>query len=162
VNLRALILLTLACSLTACETDEPVTLLNGCLAPGIKTVLSEGGSMEISCETRQPVLLVGLPNREVTPAELTDAGVPKSSIDLLISTEIKGSRWCTVESSEARPPAASGPDREQQLVVRVRCGNSSIDIPKVQAALGTKFVIEVAAADGKTARLVRISGVGAQ
>jgi hypothetical protein len=69
--------------MVACVTQEPVTLLEGCLGPAIETVRTRSGSIDLACDLRREVLLVAVPASDASSDELTRAGVPLPAVEIV-------------------------------------------------------------------------------
>ena len=135
-------------ALAGCETRDPVTLLDGCLAQARKSVDEAGGSVDLRCDLGRDVLVAAIPAGELCADELRRVGVPDAAIATLRSRRDSRPRWCTIEA----PPEAYDKglhDRDKQLVATVVCSGSRVLIQRLSAVQSSVLLISLTRIDGR-------------
>jgi hypothetical protein len=138
---------------------EPVTLLEGCLAPAIERTRASG-SGNVECDLRQVTILVGVPDEDVDSEEFIKLGISRDAADMVRNREIARPRWCAVAdvTPRAATPAAGG---DRRLIAHVECVQSSVSIPKAIIVRAQNVSVSLDAS-GQRVVLSRLEGLGSR
>lgn len=114
--------------LAACETRDPVTLLDGCIAQASASARAGTGVVDIRCDLGRDVVVAAIPKHEVGAEELHRAGVPEGALAGLTAGQSAGPRWCIIDEPNDVPDGLPR-DGEERRGFSVTCSSSRVVIP---------------------------------
>jgi len=123
-----------------CHDSIPgsLALFDGCVAGGIESLRQGEQQIQVECAIPEPMFLVGLPGRKITVDELTRAGLSKDVANSLATSSLEGSRWCSVEEFEHKPPTANDTRREIPIAT-TNCITTNLAIKQVVQTRATRM-----------------------
>lgn len=142
-----------------CEMRDPLSLLGACLGPRIEQLHRDGESISVTCDLLDTIKLIGLPERDVTSAEMTRAGLSNATADLLERSSLRGPRWCAIAEDADSPPTKPQPGDISNRRRDGRCVESRVDILNLTVTESTRIVRVVVERSNGRPRLSSITPV---
>jgi hypothetical protein len=138
---HSMLVTILVCLMSACRTHEPTVVINGCLAPAVENVQSTAQAADVQCDFERETTLVAVPASMPSQGETEAAGLAKDAAETLVSVQMPGNKWCTIEKHEAEVSGVK-PGWE------VECVATRIQIDKLTIVTAKSFKIVIAPASG--------------
>jgi hypothetical protein len=118
-----------------CENREPISLVEGCLAPTVEKARSDDETSEVTCELGRETILAALPVGTVDKAELLRLGLAADAAEMVANSPRSRPSWCELSTnSESDPESWKG---------RMQCTPTSVKITKAFVVRATAVLVTI-------------------
>jgi hypothetical protein len=141
----------------ACETRDALTLLGGCLAPGVDRAMKQDGEVDVQCDLKKSVWLIAVPAGDLREEQLTQTGISDRDVTALLnSSHLKGDRWCTVELLSSSQTGERPSTPADVPVGKAECVTANVHISALEQVRAKSIVVTLKRSTATAVEVVRV------